>query len=159
MITAEWLGAISSVVAALAAAIGLFAIWRTLRNAEEQSKNSIYQLVTTRMSSINEKFLEYPELRPYFYADQALSGGSDPTSTATGARVNSMCELLFDHAEVVLGRPHIMGTLGESYQAYFCDLIEHSPAMRDYWRIRRQWYVAPLRQIFDAAVARSGGNS
>jgi len=60
--------------------------------------------------------------------------------------------MLFDHAEVVLARPNVMGALGESYEAYFCDLVSHSPALQERWRTRRNWYVALLQQIFDEVV-------
>jgi hypothetical protein len=69
--------------------------------------------------------------------------------------------MLFDHAEVVLARPNVMGALGESYGAYFCDLVSHSPALQERWRTRRNWYVALLQQIFDEVVITGapGGNA
>jgi hypothetical protein len=149
--TADWIGAMASLIGAVAAGVGLFAIWRTLRHAQEQNENSIYQLVTNRMASITEKFLEHPEIRPYFYEDSRLDE-EHPSFAVVNAKIKVMCEMLFDHAEVVLARPNVMGALGESYQAYFCDLVSHSPALQEYWRTRRNWYVAPLQQIFDEVV-------
>lgn len=152
--TAEWTSAVASMVGAFTAAIGLYAIWRTLRHAEKQNENSIYQLVTSRMASITQTFLELPELRPYFYdgRDPADLSSTDPL---LHARVQAMCEMLFDHAEVVLARPQVMGSLGESYRAYFCDLVSHSLALQDYWRKRRHWYIASLQEIFDGVVNRA----
>jgi predicted permease len=59
--TTEWVSAVASTGGTLVAAIGLFLIVRTLQHSQKQNKNSIYQLVTSRMASITETFLEYPE--------------------------------------------------------------------------------------------------
>jgi hypothetical protein len=150
-VTREWVSAVASVVTALASAMGLFAIWRTLRNNEEQSKNSVYQLVTSRMSAISRTFLELPELRPYFYEGKDASNltAADPV---LNSRLLAMCEMLFDHAEVVLAPPRMMGSLGESYERYFCDLVCSSPVLRTYWRARREWYVPALQTLVDEVV-------
>ena len=146
------MSAIASALAVLFSAFGLLAIWRTLRHQQEQNRNSIYQMVTSRMSGISQIFLQLPELRPYFYdgRDNADLATTDPT---LDARVQSMCEMLFDHAEVVLERPRVMGALGDSYERYFCDLVTRSPAMREYWRERRDWYVPAIQALFDGVLA------
>jgi hypothetical protein len=150
-VTPEWVSTIALVVTALASAIGLFAIWRTLRVNEEQTKYSVYQLVTSRMSTISRTFLDLPELRPYFYAGKDASD-LPAVNPNLDSRVRAMCEMLVDHAEVILERPDVMGELGESYERYFCDLLRSSPALRSYWQERRNWYIPKLQKLFDDTV-------
>jgi hypothetical protein len=153
--TTEWVSAVASTVGTLVAAIGLFVIVRTLQHSQKQNENSIYQLITSRMASITETFLEYPELRPYFYGSQNLQKPSS-SDQLMHCRVQAMCEMLFDHAEVVLTQPSIMGDLGRSYEGYFRDLVTHSPALKNYWRKRRNWYIHDLQKIFDPIVGLEG---
>jgi hypothetical protein len=103
------------------------------------------------MSAISRAFLDLPELRPYFY-DSEDASDLRGKNLILHLRVEAMCEMLFDHAEVVLEQPKTMGPLGESYEQYFCDLVRSSPALRTYWQKRRQWYVPRLQTFFDEVV-------
>ena len=146
----DWANAVASVVAAMASAIGLFAIWRTLRTSEAQSKNSVYQLVTTRMSAISRSFLDMPELRPYFYDCEDDSNLKEKPELYS--RVNIMCEMLFDHIEMIVEQPKVMGLVGESYERYFDDLLHSSPALQNYWQKNRSWYVPRLQRFVDEVL-------
>jgi hypothetical protein len=128
-------------------AVTLLVFITQARSMTRSTRASVYQTVAQQMMSIDQLFVERPELRPYFYGNKP-----PPTEEIERERVAAFAELFVDFMDNLVGQtPHIPEHLGESWRAYFRAVASTSPAIREFWRAHRDWYEEHMWQVLDSA--------
>jgi hypothetical protein len=102
-------------------------------------------------STINQVtciYLQYPELRPYF-----IDGAAEPSDEPIRTRVSVLAELIVDQMSLVIQSEVLFSEeYRKAWRAYFRDMATSSPAIREYWRERRNWYEPAMQAILDPFV-------
>lgn len=115
---------------------GFAFIWTQLRaerkSLETQTSWQVYETST----SILNVFVEYPEVRPYFYDQQPL-----PAEEPLRSRVLATVELFADHLEnIVLSREALDPATYQVWVRYMQGLYRKSPALRGFLAPEQEGY-------------------
>ncbi|ADP81085.1 hypothetical protein [Pseudofrankia inefficax] len=123
------LGAIALVVSILSA-LTAYSIGR--RSVDRTAHQTLSELALR----LSEAFLEYPELRPYFYDRKELS-----SDDASANRVLAMAEMMLDACEWVLqGRYKLSKYDRAGWESYARHMLENSPVMRANLAEHSDWH-------------------
>jgi len=113
--------------------------------AEAQSVTTFYEA----NDRVLRHFLDYPELRPYFY-DNTEFGNEAPIGSPTYVRAMTVAELLADSIEnsyvAASSVPAIARRL-DDLRIYAVSLLESSPALREFVSDRASWYAHLPREL------------
>jgi hypothetical protein len=142
-------------VAQLAVAIiGFVLILLQLGKLKEQLAGDAYTSLYEQYVEVGKLFLERPELRPYFYNDDAVDERARDGKT-TLAQVEIVAELmtgLLEHA--ALQRKSMPKKIYEQcWQEYTRERFEKSPALRAFWEENKGWYAEKFYEIADDCVS------
>jgi len=172
----KWASFAANFATTITAVVTLFTLWSLRRQTQcdtEQTRllgqqvefavstnrEALYQNVMKEMQDISKLFMEWPELRCYFY-----EGCAPPHEGELKVRVQIMSEMLVDFMGFTLNTyDHLSVDEKNGWTSYFADVARSSPALRSYWRDRREWYEQPVQELLDPIVSeipddpRSGG--
>ena len=120
-------GAIAATIATGASMWQGFILRKQLQNDFKVRRASFHQDVAGLFIQLDRIFVENPELRPYFYDNQA------PSDPRLRQQVLALSEYIVDLAEsctaAEIARPELIG----DWDDYFNYLYQSSPALREYW--------------------------
>ncbi len=158
-----WLGDTADVgeaVAGIAALVGLFALAFQVRQLASQTKYqgdqtknqadqikyqgdairaSVIQGITTQMLTIDQVFVEYPQLRPFFYEDNVPFPKDHPEY----GRALSAAEMLVDLIDCVVSlKDHMRADIDQpGWHEYAYELYTQSVPLRNYVNRYKDWYT------------------
>lgn len=143
-----------AVTALFASIISLFYTRRAVRHLERQVEQEAHLLEASTYYSASELvlqfdriFIEFPDLRPYFYGDRQVPSNNPRLKNQVEATV----EFVLDVLECVWDqRDKFPEEVLESWQEWIHELFERSPAMQTFYSERNQWYPQ-LRSLIAGA--------
>jgi len=101
-------------------------------------------MLIERNSRLLELFLEYPEMRQYFYENFPL-----PEDAELRGRASTLAELWTDFFEqVVIQLENLPSEMSTTWKAYANDMYATSSAIREYFEGSCDWYHASLVEIW-----------
>lgn len=154
--TPDAISAIATVISDLLIAFSILFAARQWREAAQQTKKAAvaisaatYQGVNAQLQEIDLLFVQYPELRPYFYADKPM-----PQDRRERDRVMAVAELLVDFMDNVVTQGHAMpADHRKVWNDYFKEQHASSAAIRIYWHENSHWYRKELLDILGPPTA------
>ena len=113
----------------------------------ETLKSSAYEIGSNEMFTVAEIFINYPELRPYFYSGRDI-GEDDPSYS----RVAAVAEFLLNFfGSVLLQMEHFPGVWPrKSWETYIIDSFANSPVLCRYLESVDDWYIDELVALMRA---------
>jgi|GEM_PF-2907381 len=148
----ELLYLVAAVLGFVAVIISLLILGRQTRILTEAGICGIYQSFSSHLYSINEVFIEHPELRPCFYSGKHLAQ-NDPMH----ARAVSVAEYLLDLFDSIITQEGKLRQLWPqtNWRQYIGDSFARSPLLCEHLVELRSWYSDELFQIMEGATARN----
>lgn len=126
---------ILSIVALLISLCTLFIEYLSVKQSKDMT---LYQKVTQSFLDINQMFLQFPELRPFFY-DRVEQTGLE--SEELQQRLLMASEILLDHFEWILHDIKFSNLVDqESWLAYIYDTYQNSPTLISYHQQHISWH-------------------
>jgi hypothetical protein len=103
-------------------------------------------------NQITQLFLQYPDLHRYF-ADNTATPQEEPIR----GQVRMVAKLIVDHMCLVIQSETLFNEeYHNAWRAYFQDITSSSPAIREYWQARHNWYEAAMKDMMDGIAAATG---
>ncbi|MCX5991282.1 MAG: hypothetical protein NTZ04_02980 [Chloroflexi bacterium] len=104
----------------------------------ESLKSSAYASVADQMLRVDEVFIRYPELRPYFYLGKFIS-----ENDAQYNRAVAMAELILDlHYSVLVQSDHFPQAWPHQWwKVYVVDSFASSPILCEHLNALKNWYT------------------
>jgi hypothetical protein len=130
----------------------LFTGWQTRMLAGQNKLKSSSALVgadqgpVSLLQTVLVQFVEYPELRPYFYDSKP-----PPVDEPERSRVKAMADLFADALYVGLHTGLLLPGEGvhQAWCNYASDLLNTSPALRELWTQHPEWWPKDLADMLD----------
>jgi hypothetical protein len=147
----ETLGAIGSFLSGIglfAAAAGLFYSVQQTRAAEKATSAAVYQSIVAMADSINDMFIERPELHPQLFGDAAISSTPNVVNeqAANPRRFFAALKWL-DYFDVVLIHwKWVPEDLYEPWREYIKETLASSSYLQRII-LETKWYSDDLRQM------------
>jgi hypothetical protein len=108
--------------------------------------------VESEGNQITQLFLQYPELYRYFVDNVAA-----PQEGPTRRQVHVIAKLIVDHMCLVIQSETLFNEeYRNAWRAYFQDIAASSPAIREYWQARHNWYEAAMKDMMDGIITVTG---
>lgn len=141
---------VSDVLAGVAIVISLLYSYRLSRRTHDIS---IYYGVIGMFRELDKTFVEYPEIRPYFYEGKSLEA-DDPNLH----RVRAVAELVLDAFEWIWHRKEELNTDDETgWMNYIADTYFSSPALQQHYASVASWYPGITRLIAEREATMRDG--
>ena len=131
-----WISVIAAVVAACAAAIS----WRM---SKKQLTTFTYHNIGISYISLNQIFIDNPELRPYFIEGGKLPNGQTQKAKAIAAMILNILESTWSQNDA-MGK-----TEARSWQKYIEHQIRSVKIVNDLYEEQKEWYPS-LAEVLDA---------
>jgi hypothetical protein len=113
-----------------------------------------HDALTDRAMSINQIFIEYPELRAFFYDDQPLPEDAEPRLVQ---RTTAVAEHIADFIENALLHRQTLGlAANDVWEGYCISLVCQSPTLRSYLTEHIDWYNDEVRRVLTAGLEKRG---
>ena len=151
MTTYELLSLIISVAGFVTVIISIIMLIRQTREmtlqtnlVAESLRTATYEAVASQMFAIDEIFIRYPELRPYFYSGKDISE-NDPDYD----KVVAIAEFILDFfGSVLLQMQHFPQVWPRKWwEEYFIDSFANSPVLCRYLESVKEWYIDDLIKL------------
>ncbi len=144
LLSLQLIGLVLQVLALLGLAVYLTLLYKQLREMNKQTgilskatNASVYSNIPIMMIGIDRFFVDYPELKLYFYNNVAVPKGHPDYGQAYTA-----AEMLVDFMDgVIVNERYMEDYPWEAWESYFRDLYRSSPILREYWEERSYWYA------------------
>ena len=131
----------------LALTVGVL-IWQT-HVAGRATRAGVYQTISDQMLAIDRLFVDAPDLRAYFFANQPL-----PAKGLERERTLAAAELFIDFMDDVIAQQrHLPRYMSDSWSGYFRSVASTSPAIQEFWGGKRAWYDAHMQALLDPICA------
>jgi hypothetical protein len=135
-----WLSTIVAIVALIAAAY-------TVIYSRSQLRYSAIALPAQLILQVDQVFLTYPLLRPYFY--DSISAPAAEVDAETHHRVYAVAQFYIDVLEYCwAGAGHYTKRAQVSYQEWVHDIFAGSPTVRELYLANQDWYPG-LKRLRD----------
>jgi len=151
----ELVSIVVSVAGSAAVLVTLWFVYRQTRIFARQTDYVARTLATSLADSINGRvegitriFIQYPDMRPYFYKGQAID-----ESHADYARAEAIAELFLDTLFAIADQAERGGELrpgqrvGTNWKAYVRDSFAQSPILVKFLTERQSWYSDKLVEL------------
>jgi hypothetical protein len=136
----------------------LLATWLQLKEVTEQNRMTVHSQRQAPTLALDRLFVEYPELRPYFY-----DGLDIDKKNPSFSRVQAVAEMHLDvfdyklkHAESFAA--YQLASSGQSRdrhreveKTWMRDMLRTSPILRRYGQQRKGWYSPELHHLLEEA--------
>jgi hypothetical protein len=126
-LTLAVIGAFAAAIATCAALWQGFILRRQLENDTSVRRASFHQGVANLFIQLDVIFIENPDLRPYFYENQA------PPDPGTKQQALALSEYIADLAESCIAAEYAEPELTGDWDDYFNYLYQNSHVLREYW--------------------------
>ncbi|WP_431977223.1 hypothetical protein [Micromonospora haikouensis] len=138
----------SDVLATAAIVTSLLSAVYSYRLSRKSHHIATYHGVIGLFKELDKTFIEYPEIRPYFYAGKPLAL-DDPQLP----RVEAVAELVLDSFEWIWYRQESFDAEnGGGWKAYMVDTFSSSPALQMHYAKSASWYPGITRLIADCSI-------
>ena len=138
----------SDILAVVAITASLFSAIYSYRLSRQAHQVSTYYGAVGLFRELDRTFVEYPEIRPYFYDGKNVDD-DDPNRH----RVQAVAELVLDAFEWIWHRQRNLKAGGEGgWRAYIVETFSSSPALQQHYVKSTSWYpgiTRPDRRAFD----------
>ena len=132
-------------------------IWTVLvlrkqtKTGAEQTKLLAYQSISAQMVAVDRFFIEHVELRAYIYNGIDISEDDE-----LYPEVRAAAEMMMDFMDGVFTQRIYMPEYpwDESWGRYFEDLVDSSPAIRQFIKDKYEWYEPSFRYYPENVRAR-----
>jgi hypothetical protein len=164
MSNVELISLIVSVAGSLAVIVTLWFVFRQTRIFAKQTdyvartlSTSLADNINSRVEAITRLFIEYPEMRPYFYKGQPID-----ESHVDHARAEAIAELLLDTLYTISEEARRGGVLrpgqraDPNAQAYVSDSFAQSPILVKFLTEHQSWYTEELVELMRQSVNTKG---
>jgi hypothetical protein len=139
-LTADDWQAVAAVVGVPALVASLLVLAKQVRREVEAEGATVYQDINRMMMDIDMVFVERPQLRQYFY-DGIPIARFEPEYE----RVVAISELFVDFMDnFVQQEARMRHQPTEYWHAYFHEMLQSSPCLREYWACNGHWYAPRL---------------
>ena len=136
-ISADWVEAIGTWVAAIVIVGSLWFLWLQIRDLRRSIRSSTYQNVYQLMIDIDRFFVENPNLKQYFYDGKEL----DTTEQVNREKLFSIAEMLVDYFDNVYYQQDCLpANTFDAFIAFMRDIYRNSPVLREFLSSREHWY-------------------
>ncbi len=109
------------------------------------TRSSVYQSVIETTMGINRLWLEYPNLKPYFFENKEITA-----EHAEYARVTTIADMMIDLIDDVYVQSSNMPEYDwDSWKKAFQGIFATSPILRQYYVERRRSIPKPLREFLE----------
>jgi hypothetical protein len=156
----EVVSLIVSIAGSVAVIVTLWFVYRQTRIFARQTEFVARTLATSLADNINSQveqitrlFIEYPEMRPYFYKSQPIE-----ESHADYARAEAIAELVLDALFTISDQAKRSGELragqraSGNWLAYVSDSFAQSPILVKFLTERQTWYNEELVELMRLGV-------
>ena len=97
--------------------------------------------MTGLITSVSRVFIEYPEMRKFFYEGVKPSGTDYDRARSIAVTVADAIDHVAEHLD------RMSGPAAEAWKAYFRDIYESSPVLKEYLQTHSSWYGPVLREL------------
>lgn len=140
---------VSDALAGVAIVISLLSAVYSYRLSRRTHDISIYYGVIGMFRELDKTFVEYPDIRPYFYEGKPADA-DDPNLQ----RVRAVAELVLDAFEWIWHRKEELNTEDETgWMNYIADTFFSSPALQQHYASFAHWYPGITRLITERGGA------
>jgi hypothetical protein len=114
-------------------------------------KANIYGSTAIQMFTVDQVFINEPELRPYFYSNKDIIN-NDPLYD----KVVAVAELLLDFFDSILLQQQHFPQIWppHEWEAYIRDSFANSPVLCRYLKSVKHWYTDRLVKLMEEGEAR-----
>lgn len=133
-------GTIATGVATIAIFVSVWLVRKQVKQQAEDSRAELITAMTSLMISVSRVFIEYPEMREYFYGGKTPSEDDRQRAEAIAVTIADA----MDHVAAFLDP--MPAPTQRAWKAYFRDMFDKSPMLRDYLREHVEWYGPKLRE-------------
>jgi len=160
----EQLSLIVSVAGSIAAIASVWFVYRQTRILARQTdyvarslSTSMAENINSRVEQVTRLFIEYPDMRPYFYKGQPID-----ESHADYARAEAIAEMLLDSLVATYDVAKRGGELRpgqrgySSALAYVTDSFAQSPTLCKFLTEHQSWYTVELIELMRQSVSAKG---
>lgn len=150
---------VASIASSIAVVVTLIFLKTQTQCAVDASRSQNHSILREEMLKIDEVFIQYPEIRKYFY-----EGVSIDTSDALYPRAEAAAEMLLDITEHMLGQAILFPRLHQksndekkfwqTWDTYIVDMFVTSPLLLAYLQKKHQWYSFQMRKRMEEAQHR-----
>jgi hypothetical protein len=130
---------VAQIVTSAASLLVIVSIYLLWRQVKQQALDSRTTLITT----VGRAFVDYPDMRKYFY------DGVKPRGARQRAQADAIAVSLagaMDHVAAHL--PTMSRATKQAWGVYFTDIYNNSPAFREHMKAHKDWYGPQLRAHF-----------
>ena len=115
------------------------------RFVAESLKDSAYENIRTLMMTINQIFINQPELRPYFYLGKEITNDDELLQQKLAAISEAILDLF---ESILLHREHFPQIWpADEWDAYIKSVFANSPVLCGYLESNKDWYIPDLMHL------------
>ncbi len=129
--------AFSDIALVILTGLGFFFINLQLRAARKARQIATYEDLYSRMHDIHKVFLEYPELRKYFYEGKH----NKHEDAATIQRLQTIAEMMTDFFQQIhLQIESMPPSTAQGWKNYINTIVDNSPVSNTFLHKHQNWY-------------------
>lgn len=141
----QQLADVSQIVAGVASLFIVLTVWLLRSQIGLQAQDGRTALITgmtALITSVGQAFIDYPEMRQYFYYGAKPEGADRDRARAIAVALAGA----MDHAATHFER--MDGPTQAAWKAYFADIYRNSPVFREHLATHRTWYGPGFPEYF-----------
>jgi hypothetical protein len=123
----EFLTMVATILALLFAGTGAIFVYRQILDLRQALDSQAYGVITEHLNELNKRFVEYPEMRPYFRAGKPL-----PANDSERQRILAIADLYLDFIDNFYAQVHHLDRSHYDlcgWRAFFKRSFERSPVL------------------------------
>jgi hypothetical protein len=135
---AAWVSAIGTWIGVVVVIVSVLILRTQLRDTRSTIRSASAQGSYALWVGVDQFFVEYPELKPFFYEAKSLEG---PIDENLKRRVESAAEMMSDAmANVFHQMPHFTPEEAEAYGNFLKEQYQTQPALKQFIDETARWY-------------------
>jgi hypothetical protein len=138
----------AAILATALSAWQAYLLRRQLEQGDLISRAEFYQRLTRAFSELNLLFVERPDLRRFFYADQ------DTDDPIERQRLLAVAGYIADIAESCIAAESVLPHLKGDWDDHFNFLYKNSPVLREWWSAMGHLYPDEVKRAIIGPSAR-----
>jgi hypothetical protein len=137
---------VGQVVAGVTSVLIIFSAWLLWLQVRQQARDSRTELITGMtgfISTAGRAFIDYPEMRKYFYDRVVPQGADRERACAIAISIAGTMDHVAAHFDIMGRREQL------AWKAYFTDSFNNSPVLREHLETHKSWYGPKFRAYFE----------
>jgi hypothetical protein len=119
-------------------------LWRQVTQQTIDGRTELITGLTALITTVGRAFIDYPEMRKYFYERVGPQRDGDDYERARAIAVSLAGAM--DHAAAHFDR--MDSATQAAWETYFTDIYNHSPVFREHLEDHKAWYGPRFRDHF-----------